>query len=388
MPRKQTRMRCICRRGQFNFEYRDDLNGYIISPNKDSEWEWETQEANFLYIPSTRLQDGKPVVGLSGFGSLKFLDFIEFESPCYVKYICDNCFEYCTSLGLNEGLNLPESIETIGDYAFHGCTGLRSVNFSSNLKSIGRSAFELCKSLESITLPNSLKVIGEFAFRNCANYNNLGYYEGGGLESVEFEDGVDFYNTNGVYCFYKQVFWGCANLSSVKLPNGTPGRFIIPWGTFGYCGNLKSIEFPTNTGKIETLAFYRTGLESLDLTKIEWKEPFYLEGYYTFAACKNLKTVKAKGKVRFSGLYTFEECTALETVTFTGSGEDYTVMNPDIFKRCSNLKSVKFYRLKGNGKDNDMDSVFTDCPRLESVTSECPLRYQKSATPASMVAQA
>lgn len=153
--------------GQFNFVYSNDLNGYIISPNKDSEWEWETQEANFLYIPSTRLQDGKPVVGLSGFGSLKFLDFIEFESPCYVKYICDNCFEYCTSLGLNEGLNLPESIETIGDYAFHGCTGLRSVNFSSNLKSIGRSAFELCKSLESITLPNSLKVIGEFAFYGC-----------------------------------------------------------------------------------------------------------------------------------------------------------------------------------------------------------------------------
>lgn len=363
--------------GQFKFEYRNDLNGYIISPNKDSGWKWENQEAQFLFIPSKRLKDGKPVVGLSGFGSLKYLDNIEFESPCHVKYICDKCFEYCTSLGSNQGLNLPESIETIGDNAFYSCTGLQSVNLSSNLKSIGRSAFELCKSLESITLPKSLKVLREFAFRNCADFDNWGNFMGSGLQSVKFEDGVDFYN-NGVYCFYNHVFWGCANLSKVTLPNGTPGRFIIPMGTFGYCGKLKSIEFPTNTGKIEAMAFYRTGLESLDLTKIEWKEPFYLQGYYTFAACKNLKTVTAKGKVRFDGLYTFEECTALETVTFTGSGDDYTVMNPDIFKRCSNLKSVKFYRLKGNGDpSNDMDSVFTDCTRLESVTSECPPEISK-----------
>lgn len=362
--------------GQFKFEYRNDLNGYIISPNKDSEWEWDGNEP-YLFIPSTRLKDGKPVVGLSGFGSLKYLDLIEFESPCHVKYICDNCFEYCTSLGSSEGLNLPESIETIGNYAFKNCTRLQSVNLSSNLKSIGVSAFELCKSLKSITLPKSLKVLREFAFRNCADFDNWGNFMGRGLQSVKFEDGVDFYN-NGVYCFYNHVFWGCANLSSVKLPNGTPGRFIIPMGTFGYCGNLKSIEFPTNTGKIEQLAFYRSGLESLDLTKIELKEPFYLPGYYTFAACENLKTVTAKGKVHFDGLYTFQECTALETVTFTGSGDDYTVMNPDIFKRCSNLKSVKFYRLKGNGDpSNDMDSVFTDCKSLVSVISECTPEISK-----------
>ena len=361
--------------GQFKFEYSNDLNGYIISPNKYSGWTWDGQEVQFLSIPSTRLKDGKPVVGLSGFESLKYLEIIEFESPCHVKYICDNCFKYCTSLGSNEGLNLPESIETIGHYAFYSCTRLRSVNLCSNLKSIGVSAFELCKSLESITLPKSLKVIRENAFRNCAIINSGGNCIGG-LESVVFEDGVDFY-TNGVYCFYNNVFWGCSNLSSVKLPNGTPDRFIIPMGTFGYCGNLKSIEFPTNTGKIEQMAFYRSGLESLDLTKIELKEPFYLQGYYTFAACENLKTVTAKGKVQFDGLYTFQECTALETVTFTGSGEDYTVMNPDIFKRCSNLKSVKFYRLKGNGQSNDMDSVFTDCTSLVSVTSECPPEISK-----------
>ena len=193
-----------------------------------------------------------------------------------------------------------------------------------------------------------------------------------------FEDGVDFDN-NGVFGFYNNVFWGCANLSSVTLPNNTPGYFIIPPGTFGYCGNLKSITFPKNTRKIEQMAFYRTGLTSLDLTNIELEaeKPFYLSGYYTFAACENLKTITAKGKVHIDGLYIFQECTALETATFTGSGNDYTVMSPDIFKRCSKLKSVEFYHLKGNGQDNDMDSVFTDCTSLERVTSTCPPEISK-----------
>ena len=366
----------IMQEGQFNFEYSNELNGYIISPDKYGGFDWDMEFQ--LYVPSTRLQDGKPVVGLSGFDSLRELREIIFpEENCHVKYICDNCFKYCYQLGAEDQvLNLPESVETIGHYAFYSCTGLRSVNLSSKLKSIGVSAFELCKSLESITLPKSLKVIREYAFRNCANFDHWGNFIGGGLESVVFEDGVDFY-TNDVYCFYNHVFWGCANLSSVKLPNGTPGRFIIPMGTFGYCGNLKSIEFPTNTGKIEQMAFYRSGIERLDLTKIELEKPFYLQGYYTFAACENLKTVTAKGKVRFDGLYTFQDCKALETVTFTGSGDDYTVMNPDIFKYCDNLKSVKFYRLKGNGQDNDMDSVFTDCKSLVSVTSECTPEISK-----------
>ena len=363
--------------GQFKFDYSNDLNGYIISPNKDSGWKWDGNEPQ-LFIPSTRLLDGKPVVGLSGFGSLKYLDVIHFESPCHVKYICDNCFQYCTSLGSNEGLTLPETVETIGDYAFLGCTRLRSINFGSNLKSIGKSAFEECTSLTSITLPKSLKVLREYAFRNCANYDNWGNFIGGGLQSVKFEDGVDFY-TNDVYGFYNNVFWCCANLSSVELPNNTPGYFIIPMGTFGYCGNLKSITFPKNTRKIEQMAFYRTGLTSLDLTNIELEaeKPFYLSGYYTFAACENLKTITAKGKVHIDGLYIFQECTALETATFTGSGNDYTVMSPDIFKRCSKLKSVEFYHLKGNGKDNDMDSVFTDCTSLERVTSTCPPEISK-----------
>lgn len=363
----------------FNFEYRDDLNGYIVSPNRSSGANWDSNEGNMLQVPSIYLGNGKPVVGLSGFGSLEYLNEIIFPENCHVTYICDNCFEYCTSLGSTEPLTLPSTIETIGDYAFYGCSRITEINLPGTLTYIGVSAFEKCTSLESITLPKSLKVIREFAFRNCATFDNWGNFTGGGLKSVTFEDGVDFYNANDFYCFYNNVFWGCANLSEVKLPQNTPDSFIIPMGTFGYCSNLKSIEFPPNTGKIEQMAFYRSGLETLDLTNITWKEPFYLSGYYTFAACENLTTVKANGKVKFDGLYIFQDCKKLETVTFSrrDKDDDYTVMSPDIFKYCDNLRSVEFYRLKGNGYSNDMDSVFTGCKSLVSVTSVCPPEISK-----------
>ncbi|MDD6131775.1 MAG: leucine-rich repeat protein [Bacteroidales bacterium] len=328
-----------------------------------------------LDVPAVRESDGIPIVGVDGFSYQERLLGIQFYEGSQVKYI--GSFEGCT--GIEFIRDMPATVEKIGDYAFQGCERLRDVTLNYGLKYIGISCFEGCASLESITLPKSLKVLREYAFRNCATFDNWGNFTGGGLESVVFEDGVDFYNNNGFFCFYNNVFWGCANLSSVTLPKNTPGDFIIPPGTFGYCGNLKSIEFPTNTKKIEQLAFYRTGLTSLDLTKIELEEeePFYLSGYYTFAACENLKTITAKGKVHIDGLYIFQECTALETATFTGSGNDYTVMSPDIFKRCSKLKSVEFYHLKGNGQDNDMDSVFTDCTSLERVTSTCPPEISK-----------
>ncbi|MGN0230514.1 MAG: leucine-rich repeat domain-containing protein [Muribaculaceae bacterium] len=152
----------------FKFDYSEDLNGYIVIPNKSGvggNRDWEHQ--NQLYVPSIYLGDGKPVVGLSGFGSLKNLAEIIFPEDCHVKYICDNCFQYCTSLGTSEELNLPESVETIGHYAFYGCSGLKVANLSSNLKSIGVGAFKYCYQLQSITLPKSLKEIREWAFQDC-----------------------------------------------------------------------------------------------------------------------------------------------------------------------------------------------------------------------------
>ena len=339
----------------YNFVLTEDRSGYTVYPNPEVSYEGE------LIVPAIRESDGLPVVGVDGFSYNERLLAIRFEEGSQVKYI--GSFQRCTGI---EFCNLPESVETLGDYAFYGCTMLRDLTLNKNLKNIGISCFEGCTSLESITLPKSLKVIRENAFRCCT-----------GLRSVVFEDGMDLY-TNGSYGFYNNVFDGCESLQSVKLPDNTPGVFIIPMATFSWCPSLKSIKFPANTRSIEQMAFYRSGIESLDLTTITSNDVF-LEGYYTFAACPNLKTITANGNFQFgyTSLYSFQDCKALETVTINGSGDDYIKITPDAFRWCDNLKSFKVYRLKGTGEINEMDSVFVGCKKLQEFISTCEPELNK-----------
>ena len=63
---------------------------------------------------------------------------------------------------------VPESVTSIGNGAFIGCTNLISVIFSQDsIRSIGNSAFEGCKNLHYINIPESITVVGEGAFNGC-----------------------------------------------------------------------------------------------------------------------------------------------------------------------------------------------------------------------------
>lgn len=72
-----------------------------------------------------------------------------------------------------EILELPNSLEEIGDYAFSSMESLKTITFSNNLKSIGNYAFAFDDFLKSISLPESLETIGNKAF-----------FYGGGLEGT------------------------------------------------------------------------------------------------------------------------------------------------------------------------------------------------------------
>lgn len=339
------------------FDPAEDGSGYIMRPRPYMSYE------GVLDVPAVRESNGIPIVGVDGFSYQERLLGIQFYEESQVKYI--GSFQGCT--GIEFIANMPATVEKIGDYAFQGCERLRDVTLNDGLKYIGISCFEGCTSLESIKLPASLKVLRENAFRVCT-----------GLRSVEFDDNINFYDGYS-YGFYNNVFDGCENLTEVKLPKNSPDGFIIPTATFSWCSSLKSIEFPANTSRIDQLAFYRSGIENLNLTTITSKKIF-VDGYYTFAACENLKSVTTNGNFQFSNtsLYTFQGCKALETVTINGSGDDFIAITPDAFRWCENLRSVKVYRLKGTGDmNNEMDSVFVGCKSLKEVISTCPPELNK-----------
>ena len=75
-------------------------------------------------------------------------------------------FYNCTSL---TSVTIPNSVTSIGSYAFYGCKLLTSITIPNSVTSIGSYAFYGCESLTSITIPDSVTCIGDRAFDNCSS---------------------------------------------------------------------------------------------------------------------------------------------------------------------------------------------------------------------------
>ena len=68
---------------------------------------------------------------------------------------------------------IPDSVTTIGEYAFSLCYSLTSVTIPDNVTTIGNNAFAVCVSLTSVTIGDSVTTIGEYAFENCGSLTSV-----------------------------------------------------------------------------------------------------------------------------------------------------------------------------------------------------------------------
>lgn len=66
-------------------------------------------------------------------------------------------------------INIPDSVEYIGDNAFRVCKSLENIEIPVAVTSMGVSVFAYCSSLKNITLPASVTSIGYNAFEGCSN---------------------------------------------------------------------------------------------------------------------------------------------------------------------------------------------------------------------------
>lgn len=136
--------------------------------------------------------------------------------PNSVISLCDYAFYYCTSL---TSVTIPDSVTRIGQNAFQYCTSLTSVTIHDGVTSIGSCAFNNCENLTSVTIPNSVTSIGDSAFSRCKS-----------LTSITIPDSV---TSIGEY-----TFSGCESLTSVTIPNGVTS---IDNYAFWNCTSLKNI---------------------------------------------------------------------------------------------------------------------------------------------------
>ena len=153
-------------------------------------------------LTSITIPDSVTTIGdyaFSGCSGLKGVYITDLEKWCKISFNTSdsNPLYYAHNLYLNNelvtNLVIPNSVTTIGDYAFYDCSGLTSITIPNRVTSIGRCTFSGCSSLTSITIPIRVTTIGYFAFENCSGLKTV-YYKGGKSEWDKIS--IGFYNDN------------------------------------------------------------------------------------------------------------------------------------------------------------------------------------------------
>lgn len=121
-----------------------------------------------------------PCIGKSYSGAI---DLPSEVNGYIVKSIADKAFSRCSL----RSVTIPESVTTIGEYAFDNCSGLTCVNitdlaawckisFGSDSSNPLRYAHHLYMDGEEITnlvIPEGVTTIGDYAFRGCSGLTSV-----------------------------------------------------------------------------------------------------------------------------------------------------------------------------------------------------------------------
>ena len=293
----------------------------------------------------------------SGLTSVHISDIAKWCAISFGDYDA-NPLMYAHNLYVNgelvKDLIIPDSVTSIGDWAFYGCTGLTSVTIPNSVTSIGGFAFSGCSGLTSITIPNSLTSIGDYAFSGCGRlievYNKSALTITAGSSS------------NGCVAYYaKNVY---TNEGGSKLTTDENGYVIYTDGDekilVAYRGTNTELVLPSYITKINQYAFYLCA----GLTSVTIPDSVTSIGSDAFSGCKGLTSITIPDSVTSIGNRAFEYCTGLTNVTIPNS---VTSIGDWAFYGCSGLKTVLYtgteeqWKAISIGSDN---SALTSAARI------------------------
>ena len=300
-------------------------------------------------------------------------------------------------------INMGDRITAIGMNAFSACINIVRIN-STNMyeailpafcKSIGTDAFYNVKLIKKIEIPDSVTSIGQYAFEGCIgleelripflpeNDNGLGIWftdrssEAAGM----YETKSNWYVPTSLTKIYitsgtkipKNAFYGMTRLEQVEISNSVK---TIGQGAFYNCSSLKNIVIPSSVTTIEQYAFDRcigleefttsllpvsdygiaswftnssATVEGMYTTKSNYKVPEKLTKVvinsttipsYSFYGMRYLTEVRLSNSISSIGSYAFYNC---ENIEYFYGDTQYKLELPE---SCKEIGDYAFYNVK------------------------------------------
>ena len=278
----------------------------------------------------------------------------EFDG-CKVTEVCLRAF---ASLDTIQIINIPNTIENIGEEAFEECKNLKEVNFDKdcNIEVLPRKIFLGCELLSKVVYPSKGFIkIEEKAFSECYKLrdcyiSNRTEYIGDYAFNDTSIDSVNF--TKSVKTIGKSAFRECSNITNVEIPMNVEDLGV---GAFEECDNIANAIIESTTIKSET-----------------------------FKGCINLnriilgENVKKIGKSAFSG-------TAINKIVIPDTAK---LIEGGVFYNCENLRDVYVLSKDIEWKDYyDCDKIFSSNLKITiygfvgSETENCAKKYGISFVP-------
>ena len=228
--------------------------------------------------------------------------------PDSVITIGNNAFSGCSNL---TNIIIPDSVITIGSNAFYGCSSLTNVIIPDGVTSIGRYAFYNCSSLTSVTIPDSVTSIGDSAFNNCDSLTSVHITDLTAWMNIKFEN-----NRSNPLCNGADLYLNGSLVTDLVIPNSMTS---IGSYTFDGCSSLESVVIPDSVTSIGDGAFANCS----SLTSVTLPDSVTSIGDSAFRGCSSLTSIVIPDSVTSIGGSAFDGCNSLTTVNYKGSQEQW-----------------------------------------------------------------
>ena len=311
-----------------------------------------------------------------------------------VESIGEDAFRGCTAI---TSITIPNAVMEIRRYAFAYCTSLKQINVEegntnyisidgnlytkdrqtlvqyaagkqdtsftipNSVKSIGERAFYGCTSLTSITIPNSVTSIGDFAFNGCENLKTV--YN---LSKLKVKKGAD---THGKVAYYADNVYTDDRPYQIRLvpystqPNQTKATsttqptqkvaepinpdFEIEDGVLvNYKGNGGNVVIPNSVTTIGKNSFYNCA----SITNVTIPNSVKKIEFNAFDLCTGIKEITIPSSVEEIVGTPFVRCSNLTTINVSSNNKKYKSIDGNLYEKRDD-GSIKFVQYAVGKKD-------------------------------------